>query len=268
MMTIVAMARRVAAASAVLLALMLAADAEAQNRWSGVSLGVSSGSSLNGGGGATSAPATTVTVGSGYFASTSVAAIAESGERDLRPKGYPLAGHVGYARQMGRLVAGVEADFGVMGLKGSKSVTTVYPCCAPTGFTIAQSVEAGALVMVRPRIGIAAGPVFVYGTGGLAMTEMTYAAQFSDTYFDRGHAETSVTERVRATVYGGGAEIGGRVSFKIEYLWARFPEVAARSTNFTVDNYTPSDFYRSQRTFEHTVTLRAGLFRAGVNFRF
>jgi outer membrane immunogenic protein len=48
---------------------------------------------------------------------------------------------------------GFEADINYLGLRGSTTGSALYPCCAPTGFTIASSVSPGWLfTWARPRI--------------------------------------------------------------------------------------------------------------------
>jgi len=61
----------------------------------------------------------------------------------------------GYNWQSGMVVYGLETDFEYFHLKGTTVGTGVYPCCAPTGFTVTSEAHTDWLFTVRPRIGIA-----------------------------------------------------------------------------------------------------------------
>jgi outer membrane immunogenic protein len=57
--------------------------------------------------------------------------------------------------QISNLVFGVEADYDYLGLRGNATSSALYPCCAPTGFTVNSSAHANWLVTARPRLGYA-----------------------------------------------------------------------------------------------------------------
>jgi outer membrane immunogenic protein len=201
-----------------------------------------------------------------YFAGSSLTAIAEAGMQRIEPRGLLAGGQLGFNVQSGSAVFGVEADFGLMQLDETASVTVEYPCCAGTDFTIEQGVETQWLLTVRPRVGVAAGNVLVYGTGGIAITNLDYTATFDDT-FATAHADSQIQERRIGFTFGGGVEVGGggRASFKAEYLVTDFGSVEMVSDNFTLnDPPVPSPAI----VFPHMTDLRVQVFRAGVNVRF
>jgi outer membrane immunogenic protein len=234
-----------------------ATDAAAQT-WNGGYVGANAGVAVG------KADATTSLPDAGdYFASTSVTSINANGLFELKPKGFLAGGQVGFSVQGGAGVFGIEADFGLMDLSETGLVTVEYPCCAGTDYTIAQTVETTWLLTVRPRVGIAAGNVLVYGTGGLAMTSVAYDATFGDT-FAAASARAAVDERRTGWTVGGGLEVqGGRVSFKAEYLLADFGDTTMTSDNFEVFGGPDPTV-----TFDHVATLRVQVIRAGVNIRF
>jgi outer membrane immunogenic protein len=151
-----------------------------------------------------------------------------------------------------------------MNLSQSATGTATYPCCAPTAFTVTQSVKTNWLFTVRPRVGFTSGPLLVYGTGGLAMTGLNYQAVFTDT-FANAH-ESGGTNNVRTGwAAGGGAEVkvGHRWSVKGEYLRTGFGDVSNTSANL---NTTSGAFPAS--VFTHTANLTGNVYRFGVNFHF
>lgn len=202
----------------------------------------------------------------GYFASSSVPAIAGVGNQSLSPNSFSGGGTVGLNLQHNALVIGAEADFGSMSMSASKTGSATYPCCAPTSFTITQTIKTGWLITVRPRVGFAAGPVLFYGTGGLATTNVNYQAVFTDT-FATAHENGGVDNTQNGWAAGGGAEIKlhRRWSVKGEYLHADFGQVATTSTNLTA--FTPPISFPSN-VFTHNADLESNLFRFGINLHF
>ena len=78
----------------------------------------------------------------GYFATTSVPAIGTVGNQHLSPSGFSGGGTFGFNVQHHAFVFGGETDFGSMNLSASRTGTATYPCCAPTSFTVTQTVSA------------------------------------------------------------------------------------------------------------------------------
>jgi len=222
----------------------------------------------NGGGAHNESNAKTSTVFSptGYFATTSVPAIATAGKQELTRNGFTGGGQAGYNYQRNRLVLGFETDFGGMSLSASKSSTATYPCCAPTAFTINQIVSTNWLFTARGRVGFAHGPVLVYGTGGLAMTNINYKTRFTDTFATAAESAT-VDSTQTGWIAGGGVEvrISHEWSLKGEFLHADFGSTSTTSTNLTA--FTPPIAFPTN-VFTHTTDLTSNIYRTGFNFRF
>jgi len=206
-----------------------------------------------------------------YFADTSLPAIATAGAQTLKPRGFSGGGQAGYNFQSGHFLIGAEFDFGGMSFNNSVSATGVYPCCSPLGFTVTQSMNTSWLVTMRPRFGYAGRKALIYGTAGLAMTNLNYQATFTDNYNDGGSTiDTTENGGVQKTqtgfAAGGGAEfkMGTHVSFKGEYLYARFGTVSATSTNLV--NIIYGSFPAA--VFTHSANLHSNIVRAGINYRF
>src|SRR5215471_873497 len=153
-----------------------------------------------------------------------------------------------------------------MSLTAVKSGSATYPCCAPTAFTITQTVETNWLYTLRPRLGFTTGPVLIYGTGGLAMTNLQYQSFFSDT-FATAKESAIVKSTQTGWAAGAGAEfkVGNHWSVKGEYLYGDFGSVHGASTNLTA--FTPPIMYPTNG-FTHGADLTANIFRFGFNYRF
>jgi outer membrane immunogenic protein len=155
---------------------------------------------------------------------------------------------------------------GSMHLNDSASSTGTYPCCAPTGFTVTQTINTDWLFTLRGRAGFVFGNVLLYGTGGLAVTDRNYDALFTDT-FATAHETGGSHENAKGWVAGGGAEFktGPHFSLKGEFLRVDFGDVTGTSTNLTA--FSPPIAFPTN-TFTHTASLNANLIRFGFNYHF
>jgi len=233
--------------------------------WNGFYIGGNAGGFKGGSDAFTS----TVFSPTGYFALSSVPAIAAAGHQPLSPRGFTGGGTAGYNFQTGHWVLGFEGDFGSLHVNDDFSSTATYPCCAPTNFTVTQKVSSDWLLTVRPRVGITNGPVMIYGTFGLAMTNFSYKEDFIDT-FATAHEFASKSGLFTGWTAGGGVEFklgsGNHWSMKGEYLWNDFGSgVKTTSTNLTA--FTPPIPFPTN-IFTHQADLSGHLFRAGFNYRF
>ncbi len=223
---------------------------------------------LNAGGAKGISDATTTTVFSptGYFATTSVPAIARTGEQSLNNGNFIGGGQVGYCQQFGKFVIGGELDFNFSNITDSKEGTAVYPCCAPTRFTVKSSVDTDWLFTARPRIGYASNNWLFYATGGLAVTKLDADFIFTDTFANASEKGRLSKTQAGWTV-GGGIEMGftNKWSIKTEYLYANFGDVKTTSNNFTA--FTPRIAFPTN-TFTHTIDMEIHIVRIGLNYRF
>jgi outer membrane immunogenic protein len=223
---------------------------------------------VNVGGASGTSDVTTTTTFSptGYFATTSPGAIAIAGENQLNPSSFTGGGQIGYNFQAHHLVIGAEADLGHMQLSELRSKSGTYPCCAPTGFTVFQSISTHYLLTIRPRIGFAFGRLLLYGTGGVAVTNAEYKELFTDT-FATARESARVRQDRSSWIAGGGAEfrVAHHWSVKGEFLHADFNDFRTTSTNLTA--FTPPIPFRSN-IWSHHATLTANIGRMGINFRF
>jgi outer membrane immunogenic protein len=150
--------------------------------------------------------------------------------------GGQAGGTLGYNRQIGSAVFGVEGDIDWSGFNG----TSTTPGC-PTGCSTSDSW----LSTVRGRIGYAFDRVMPYVTGGLAVGDIRAAAPG----FGSG------TSTNAGWTLGGGVEVAlpGNWSAKAEYL-----RVDLGNFNCTGCSAPPTN----------NVSLQENVFRAGVNYHF
>lgn len=210
----------------------------------------------------------TVFSSTGYFAASSVPAIASTGAQHLNPEGFFGGGEVGYNFQFGKIFVGAEGDYSVMStMSDRKSGTAVYPCCAQTSFTITQTLATDWLLTARPRVGFAMNHMLVYLTGGLAETHVKYNEHFTDTFASANEIAV-LKQNLAGWTMGGGFEykFGLHLSAKAEYLYAGFGQVAVTSTNLTA--FPPVRTSFPTNVFTHSDDMHMHIARIGINYRF
>lgn len=203
----------------------------------------------------------TVTTGTGavVIPPADAAALGSLTSHDETKSGFIGGVEGGYNYQMGNWVFGVEADWSSLDLKNSNQKTLVSPLLVspPITYSLNQQIRTDWMVSLRPRIGYAWGPLMVYGTGGLAWSELKYNA----TFFDNRSPADTLNASSKSTKTGWVAGLGAayaftpNVSFKGEWLHTDFGHVGSATTNSFV-SITPTD------------SVQANLFRVGVDYHF
>ena len=225
----------------------------------------------------TNANTSTIFSEDGYFFQSDVPAINSAGARRFNSNGFTGGAQFGYTKQFGRLVIGAEADFGAQRVDAENSVTANYPESSAS-FTIDQAVKSDWLFTARPKIGVAAGKALIYGTGGLAVTNLKYGGIFTDTDSDAFETAEFDTTRAGYTV-GGGLEVkvAKNWSVKGEYLYSDFGRKTITSNTLNTDeeiiaNLAPTVSAElinyPENTFTHSAKLKTHSVRFGVNYRF
>jgi outer membrane immunogenic protein len=215
---------------------------------------------------ARSALRTTVALGSAgsYFYASTIPVIDNAGRQQSQPGGPMDVLLTGYTLQRGPWVAGLEADFGYLDLSRQSTGSAIYPCCAPTGFSISQGIRSNWLATVRPRIGITHAGLLFFLSGGVAVSDVRTSFAFTD---DNSYAMASGSISHTAIGYavGGGiaAKLASHWTITADYLLVNLGTVSASSTNLiTSDGPSP------ENRFHYSADLRENLVRLGVNYRF
>jgi outer membrane immunogenic protein len=231
--------------------------------WTGFYLGVNAGGVFS-----ESDPSTTTVFSPiGYFAQSSTFAIGGVGDQQTHRSDFTGGGQFGYNWQVNNAVVGLEADFNYFGVRGSVTGAAVYPCCAPTAFTINSSMSSDWLATFRGRAGFLATPaLLLYATGGLAVADLKANWLFTDTFATARESASISTTRVGWTLGAGGeyALMNGW-SVKAEYLYVDLGRATTTSTNLTA--FTPPIPFPTN-VFSHAIDLRSNIARVGLNYKF
>jgi outer membrane immunogenic protein len=229
--------------------------------WTGFYVGVNAGGAW----GRSNAATTTLDPPVSYFNIASPAAIAAAGAQRVGSSGFTGGLTAGYNWQAGNILFGLESDFNYFGLRGSSSGSGIYPCCAPSGFTVNSSVSTDWLMTFRPRVGIAANNWLFYVTGGLAVADVKSHFSFTDT-FAAATESASISRTKAGWTVGAGTEYAlmNGWSVKAEYLYVNLGSESVTSNNLLLGGTSALPL----QTFSHNADLRANIVRAGINYKF
>ncbi len=218
-----------------------------------------------------SADPTTSTIYSptGYFATSSIPAINALGQQSFNSSSVTGGFTAGYNWQVSNIVFGLESDINYFGFKGSATSSALYPCCAPTGFTIASSASADWLATIRGRLGVVATPnLLLYATGGAAIADVKANFAFTDNFASATESGSISSTRVGWTAGGGGEySIGNGWSVKDEYLYVDLGRSGINSTNLT-SSFFALRFPSPTNVYTHSVDVRSNIVRVGLNYKF
>jgi outer membrane immunogenic protein len=218
----------------------------------------------------------------GVFTSNDSVIAANAGSPSFNPTGFTGGGQIGYNWQASNWVYGIEADFNSfqqrqttnnsVGLPGN---TTLLTCGNPAPSCVGNfstSVSTNWLLTVRPRIGYAWDRTLIYGTAGLAVTQLNFSQSYSDNISHTGNncigpcdgLTTTASSTKAGWVVGGGVEqaLMNHWSVKAEYLYIRFSGLSASGVLYgNVPKFTAN--------FTNNVDhLSSNILRAGLNYKF
>jgi opacity protein-like surface antigen len=227
---------------------------EAVYDWSGFYAGVNAGAAWG------SYDPATSTVPGGLFPSTALTSVVNgAGLQSINAKGFSGGEQIGYNRQFGRLVVGLEADLNYLHLNGeANSGPVAYPFNPGRQFVISAYGHGDWLATLRPRAGFAADSWLFYATGGLAATNIKGDLLYTGNLGGRQSAAINANKFGYAV--GGGVEWGfaDQLSVKAEYLHVSFERTAAGQTFSNLP----------AQPFDQSEDLTANVVRLGLNYRF
>jgi outer membrane immunogenic protein len=215
---------------------------------------------------------TGVTESATAFAPGAATVIPAAANARLTSTGFTGGGQVGCNYQTGFLVFGVEGDINYTGLNGSRTAVSLGntnggPATIVPG-NITESFSSHWLSTIRGRLGFASGHWLFYGTGGLAIANVSFADQicFPTAAVPICNTAASSTTRL-GWAAGGGIEwmFAPGWSAKAEYLHADLGSVSYASLATGIGTgATPFP----GATIQHGHNLTEDLVRVGVNWHF
>lgn len=269
-------ARWIALTTAAFLVPPAAAQAQHPHNWSGFYIGLNAGAAWG------RSDATSNVVCDRAFFSTDPSSyicgtasnfdsrkVAASGTGSQSKSVFTGGVQTGYNWQAGNFLYGTELDFGAFNLKASRSASGTYGgAFAPppgTTYTIGSSVETDWLFTARGRIGWAFSNLLIYGTGGLAVTDLTVTNSFRDNSFAAASANGSASRTKAGWVLGGGAEwaLGKNWTVKGEFLYLNFGSVTLPGL---ITGFGGNAAY--SQGLNTSADLTARIARLGVNYKF
>jgi outer membrane immunogenic protein len=207
-----------------------------------------------------------------YASPASLALFSGAGTGTVSQSRYHGGIQGGFNWQVRNVVLGVEVDLSSFRLRHTRTVAAPIPTGeGGNNFSLTTGVEAKGLFTARGRLGWTIMPtVLLYGTGGLAVTDLTVSNAFGDDaasipgVTENTTGASSAIQRKLGWIAGGGAEwvVLGNWTLKVEYLYLHFGSV---STTALVIN--PSLIF-DPNALATTANLRARVARVGLNFRF
>jgi outer membrane immunogenic protein len=178
----------------------------------------------------------------------------------------------GYNLQFGQVMLGAETDIGFYRLHGNSFASapfTGFP--VPAGGTAPSyfnEVRSDWLFTARGRLGFTPmANLLVYGTGGVAVTNLRHRAQYNEGIFpgtSAGIESSASSGNVTGAVYGGGLEWAWTIKWlvKAEYLHVNFGSVTGPPSSVLVLGAA------SGSVFTHSASLNADIVRFGVDYKF
>ena len=166
-----------------------------------------------------------------------------------------LEGGYDYVSNHNGLLIGIETDIDLYHMHNSGTAT------AQSGgatYTVSQDAKTDWMWTLRPRIGWAGGRFEVYGTGGLAMTNVKYRAALTDSLTPADNITLAKDQTKTGWVIGAGAgyALGSKMVLKGEYLYEDYGTDSQHATSV-------NGFY----TLSGAAHFKSHLFRAGLDYK-
>ena len=170
--------------------------------------------------------------------------------------------------QSGNLVYGVELDFSSVNIAASRRTSGVFPTSG-FNYTASTEYETDWMFSTRGRLGWSLGSILVYGTAGLAITDLRVSGRYEDQPLPGGTeyatGNWSTKKNVFGWTLGGGLEwaIDRKWSLKTEYIFSDFSSATAGGA---INSFGGPVGYSNGLTDK--VDLTTHVARAGLNYKF
>jgi outer membrane immunogenic protein len=156
---------------------------------------------------------------------------------------------------------GVETDWGWMDISQDASRTATSPLLInpPITYSLGQSVKTDWVWTLRPRFGFVGANWLVYGTVGLAVTELKNTLHFTDSLASPHVVSQDTSDTKTGWIGGVGAAyaFSPEWSVKGEWLYTDFGTV--NNTVVGANGFV---------TLDSRASVRGNIFRVGLDYRF
>lgn len=168
-----------------------------------------------------------------YFASSSITDIQDNFPGNLDDDNFTFGFFGGWMWDLnGSASFGFEGDLNWLNVDESAVTMREYPCCAPSTYTIGETLERNWLATIRARLGVDVSPqLFVYATGGFAFGDADYKIAFEDTDYPIALTTGSNDDTLTGWTAGVGGEftMANGVSIRAEYLYVDLGDIDVRT---------------------------------------
>jgi outer membrane immunogenic protein len=185
---------------------------------------------------------------------------------------FAVGGQVGYNQQIGGIVVGIEADMSGLSSQIERHVSGIVDVDngAPDLVTLNDTIDADYVATIRGRLGWAVGRTLIYGTGGIALTHVSFDREI---FLNQDGCPVGTTachagsasEFMTGWTAGGGVEhaLLNNLTLKVEYLYAEFDDEVSFVTR---NSAAPPNV---NQLLEHSAKLDSiQTIRLGVNAKF
>jgi len=195
--------------------------------------------------------------------------------RSTRASGATGGFQAGYNYQFGAAVAGVELDWEYFKRTSSLGPNAGLMSDINLGLPLLVSNEVAStwLATIRGRLGFAWDRLLLYGTGGVAFTDVRYTQTVTLIVPGVAGAPAAtinvVTQTKSGVTVGGGAEyaLWNNLTLRAEYLYAQFTGVSGTSVLQFANSFPPPAFF-SNPVAGSTGNLHDHIVRVGLNYKF
>jgi outer membrane immunogenic protein len=174
-------------------------------------------------------------VGGVFFDAGNILPVQSVGSGQIIGTGSLVGGQIGYQRQNGPVIWGIEFDYQGVKLNGSRPAAGLYGVGigAPAGFAFNPRFSTDWLTTLRGRFGVDPGyNLLLYLTAGAALADLKYSNSFLDTFYTPGGAGAVAFSETKFGFAGGlGVEwaLSDHWRLRGEYLHVMFNEVTTRN---------------------------------------
>lgn len=195
-----------------------------------------------------------------FFASTNAGAFERIARSNRHDDGFVFGGMAGYNWQMGRIVAGFEADLTFAGLNSYRKKEGD----APFLHVVKQNVEADWVATLRPRLGVTVDRALIFATAGIAFGG--FSTKHDYIVFDTPAKLFASRTHIGAKEVLVGSSIGAGVDYALDRNWAvRFEGQYNHFGSLGGKGDALND--SGPASLKANSSVAVGLLRFGVNYR-